>query len=78
MRDNTYSDYVVDIGPGASEHGGEIIACGTAEEIMKNPNSITGAYLSGKLSIPVPAKRRTYKIISPFMVRKRTTYKILM
>ncbi|HZK28560.1 MAG TPA: excinuclease ABC subunit UvrA [Thermoclostridium sp.] len=54
------ADYVVDIGPGAGEHGGEIIACGTAEDIMKNPNSITGAYLSGKLSIPVPEKRRTF------------------
>ena len=61
MRTIRTADYVVDIGPGAGEHGGEIIACGTAEEIMKNPNSITGAYLSGKLSIPVPAKRRTYK-----------------
>ncbi|MBO5371432.1 MAG: excinuclease ABC subunit UvrA [Lachnospiraceae bacterium] len=52
------ADYIVDIGPGAGEHGGEIIAAGTAEEIMQNPNSITGAYLSGKNKIPVPAERR--------------------
>ena len=53
------ADYIVDIGPGAGEHGGEVIACGTAEEIMKNPNSITGAYLSGKRKIAVPEERRT-------------------
>ena len=53
------ADYIVDIGPGAGEHGGEVIACGTAEEIIKNPNSITGAYLSGKKKIPVPTERRT-------------------
>lgn len=53
------ADYIVDIGPGAGEHGGQVIACGTAEEIMKNPASITGAYLSGKLQIPVPETRRT-------------------
>ena len=52
------ADHIIDIGPGAGEHGGEIIACGTAEDLMKNPASITGAYLSGKLSIPVPEKRR--------------------
>ncbi|MFT3983194.1 MAG: excinuclease ABC subunit UvrA [Lachnospiraceae bacterium] len=52
------ADYLVDIGPGAGEHGGEIIAAGTAEEVMKNPNSITGKYLSGELQIPVPKKRR--------------------
>ncbi|MEG0109438.1 MAG: ABC-ATPase UvrA, partial [Lachnospiraceae bacterium] len=49
--------YIVDIGPGAGEHGGEVIAVGTAEQIMKNKKSITGAYLSGKKSIPVPEKR---------------------
>ena len=43
------SDCIVDIGPGAGEHGGQIVAVGTAEEIMKNPESITGAYLSGRL-----------------------------
>ncbi len=52
------ADCVVDIGPGAGEHGGEVIAIGTAEEIMKNPRSITGQYLSGKLRIPVPAVRK--------------------
>ncbi len=52
------ADYVVDIGPGAGSHGGEVIACGTAEEIMKVPESITGQYLSGALKIPVPGKRR--------------------
>ena len=52
------ADYFVDIGPGAGEHGGRIIAEGTAEEIMKNPESVTGAYLSGKLRIPVPEKRK--------------------
>lgn len=52
------ADYIVDIGPGAGSHGGEVVACGTAEEIMKNKNSITGAYLSGKIKIPVPAERR--------------------
>ncbi len=53
------ADYVVDIGPGAGEHGGEIVATGTAKEIMENPNSITGAYLSGRMQIPVPKERRT-------------------
>ena len=53
------ADYVVDIGPGAGEHGGCIVAEGTAEDIMKNPASVTGAYLCGKLKIPVPESRRT-------------------
>ncbi len=52
------ADYVIDIGPGAGEHGGEIIAAGTAEEIMANENSITGAYLSGRIKIPVPEVRK--------------------
>ena len=52
------ADYIVDIGPGAGSHGGEVIAQGTAEEIMNTPDSITGQYLSGKLQIPVPEKRR--------------------
>ncbi len=52
------ADYIVDIGPGAGEHGGEIVATGTAKEIMKCKNSITGEYLSGKKKIPVPATRR--------------------
>ena len=51
------ADCIVDIGPGAGEHGGEVIAVGTAQEIMKNKNSITGAYLSGKIKIPIPEKR---------------------
>ena len=53
------ADYVVDIGPGAGSHGGEVVACGTAEEIMKMPESVTGKYLSGELRIPVPGERRT-------------------
>ena len=52
------ADYVVDIGPGAGSHGGEVVACGTAEEIKKVPESITGQYLSGEKQIPVPSKRR--------------------
>ncbi len=52
------ADYVVDIGPGAGSHGGEVVACGTAEEIMKVPGSVTGKYLSGELKIPVPKERR--------------------
>ena len=52
------ADYVVDIGPGAGSHGGEVVACGTAEEIMHNPNSVTGKYLSGELKIPIPDVRR--------------------
>lgn len=52
------ADYIVDIGPGAGEHGGQLVAQGTAEEIMNNPDSITGAYLSGRIKIPVPEKRR--------------------
>lgn len=55
------ADYIVDIGPGAGEHGGEVIATGTAQDIMKNKNSVTGAYLSGRLKIEVPKKRRTSK-----------------
>ena len=53
------ADYIVDIGPGAGEHGGKVVAAGTAEEIMACPESITGAYLSGRLQIPVPKTRRT-------------------
>ena len=52
------ADCIVDIGPGAGEHGGQLVAMGTAEDLMKNENSVTGAYLSGKLKIPVPAERR--------------------
>jgi len=53
------ADYVVDIGPGAGEHGGHVVACGTVEDIKNNPDSITGAYLSGRLAIPVPENRRS-------------------
>ena len=52
------ADYIVDIGPGAGEHGGKVVAAGTAQEIMACPESITGAYLSGRLQIPVPESRR--------------------
>ena len=55
------ADYVVDIGPGAGEHGGNIVACGTVEEIMNTPGSITGDYLAGRRSIPIPAQRRAPK-----------------
>ncbi len=52
------ADCIVDIGPGAGEHGGELVAVGTAEDLMRNPDSITGAYLSGRLKIPVPEIRK--------------------
>ena len=52
------ADYIVDIGPGAGSHGGEVVACGTAEDIMQVEESVTGQYLSGKCSIPVPKERR--------------------
>lgn len=52
------ADYIVDIGPGAGEHGGKVVATGTAKEIMENPDSVTGAYLSGRIKIPVPGNRR--------------------
>lgn len=52
------ADYIVDIGPGAGEHGGEVVAQGTAKEIMRNKKSVTGAYLSGRIKIPVPKERK--------------------
>ena len=52
------ADYIVDIGPGAGLHGGEVVAAGTAEEVMNTPGSVTGDYLSGRKKIPVPARRR--------------------
>lgn len=55
------ADYIVDIGSGAGEHGGEVVAAGTAKEIMRNKNSITGAYLSGRMQIPVPEVRKEPK-----------------
>lgn len=51
------ADCIIDIGPGAGEHGGEVIVCGTADDLMNNPESVTGAYLSGRISIPVPEAR---------------------
>ena len=53
------ADYIVDIGPGAGVHGGQVVACGTAEEVMNTPGSVTGDYLSGRKKIPVPTERRT-------------------
>lgn len=61
------ADYIVDIGPGAGSHGGEVVAVGSAEEIMKTEESVTGQYLSGKMQIPVPKKRR--KPIGKLIVR---------
>jgi excinuclease ABC subunit A len=55
------ADFIVDIGPGAGKHGGQIVATGTIEDICKNPDSITGQFLSGRRKIPVPARRRTPK-----------------
>jgi excinuclease ABC subunit A len=55
------ADWIVDIGPGAGEHGGEVVAEGTIDDILKEPRSITGAYLSGRRRIPVPTRRRTPK-----------------
>ena len=52
------SDYIVDIGPGAGVHGGQVVACGTAEEVMNTPGSITGDYLAGRKKVPVPTERR--------------------
>ncbi len=53
------ADYLIDIGPAAGVHGGEVVSAGTPEEVMADPGSLTGQYLSGKLSVPIPAKRRT-------------------
>src|SRR5690606_24019038 len=52
------ADWIVDLGPGAGEHGGRIVGEGTVEDILKSPESLTGAYLSGRLEVPVPEKRR--------------------
>ena len=70
------ADYLIDIGPGAGVHGGQVVAAGTPEEVMANPNSLTGQYLSGgKKSIPVPAEppRRAAEHTSPSGARRRTT-----
>ncbi|MBQ2695558.1 excinuclease ABC subunit UvrA [Candidatus Saccharibacteria bacterium] len=63
------SDYIIDIGPRAGSHGGELVACGTPKEVAKNPTSITGKYLSGKLTIPVPKKRRKVRAGYELVVR---------
>lgn len=63
------SDYIIDIGPGAGSMGGRLVAAGTPEEIMKNPNSITGKYLSGELKIPTPKKRRKIRSGYELVVR---------
>lgn len=63
------SDYIIDIGPGAGAKGGELVAAGTPDEIMKNPNSITGRYLAGAESIPVPKKRRKVRPGHELVVR---------
>ena len=52
------ADYLIDIGPGAGVHGGQIMSAGTPEEVMEDPNSLTGQYLSGKKFIPLPIERR--------------------
>jgi excinuclease ABC subunit A len=63
------ADCVIDIGPGAGEHGGQLVAMGTAEDLMKNEQSVTGAYLSGRLKIPVPEVRKE----PTGFLRQRTT-----
>src|SRR6185369_5500001 len=52
------ADYLIDFGPGAGELGGEVVAAGTPAQVLKNPKSLTGAYLSGKRKIPIPSERR--------------------
>ena len=66
------ADYIVDIGPGAGEHGGEVVAAGTAKEIMKNKKSVTGAYLSGRKKIPVPEERREPKGFLKILEQEKT------
>ena len=68
------ADCVVDIGPGAGEHGGELVEIGTAEMLMKNERSITGAYLSGRCKIPVPTERKqpTGWLKNPWSSRKQS------
>ncbi len=63
------SDYIIDIGPGAGNSGGQLVAAGTPEEVMANPDSLTGQYLSGKLSIPTPKKRRKIRVGRELVVR---------
>ncbi len=64
------ADYLVDMGPGAGKHGGHIVAAGTPEEVMANPDSLTGKYLTGKLSIPMPLKRRAVKRSEKLIIKK--------
>ena len=59
------ADYLLDFGPGAGDHGGEITASGTPKQVTKNPDSLTGKYLSGKLAIPVPTNRRIAQNLPP-------------
>lgn len=58
------ADWVVDVGPGAGEHGGEVVVSGTVDELLAGERSVTGAYLSGKRSIPLPATRRPARDVS--------------
>lgn len=64
------ADYLVDFGPGAGKHGGRIVAAGKPEEVIKNPHSLTGKYLSGELEITVPDKRRDYKNSKKIIIKK--------
>jgi excinuclease ABC subunit A len=64
------ADYLVDMGPGAGKHGGRIVACGTPEEVMRNPRSLTGRYLTGAVKIPTPQKRRTVKGLKKIVIKK--------
>lgn len=71
------ADCIVDIGPAAGEHGGRVVAQGTASEIMKCPESLTGQYLSGKRFIPLPEKGESVTVrLLRFKARKKTTYGI--
>ena len=72
------ADCIVDIGPGAGDHGGEVVAVGTAEEIMAIPESVTGAYLSHRVEIPVPAKRRIPTGVLTVKGAREHNLKILM
>lgn len=70
------ADYLVDIGPGPGDLGGKIMACGTPEEVMKNPNSLTGKYLTGKLKIEVPEKEEKEMVnLLKLKVPKKITLK---
>ena len=64
------ADYLVDMGPGAGKHGGRIVAAGTPQEVMAHPDSLTGKYLSGALSIEIPKKRRAWKDRKKISIRK--------